>query len=214
MLLAVSDKLKILTEKIYEEGVFKAKEESARILQQATEEAARIRAEAQKEKELMLAQARDQAEAQRKKTESELRLAARKATSKLKEDLRQLLTEKVIANPVHKGLSDPETLARILVACMESLTRNKAGNFEVSLPPEQAERVKEALEAGKHQTLASELIVGENQTSGSGFEIIPEDAGYRIRFDESFFVAYLADFLSVETRQWVSDSDTSSTGDS
>ena len=91
MLLAVSDKLKILTEKIYEEGVFKAKEESARILQQATEEAARIRAEAQKEKELMLAQARDQAEAQRKKTESELRLAARKATSKLKEDLRQLV---------------------------------------------------------------------------------------------------------------------------
>lgn len=202
---AVSEKLKQLTDKIYEEGVHKAREDSAAILQRANEEAARIREDAQREREQLLQAAKETAAAERRKTATELRLATRKAISQLKESIHQLLTEKVIRDPVRKGLTDPETLAGVLVACAESLQRNKAGNFEIALAPDQALRIRQALEAGKQDLLSSGLVIREQQHKGPGFAIVPEGEGYHIRMDEPFFVELLSDYLSVQTRDWLNE---------
>ncbi len=201
----MSEKLKLLTDKIYEEGIFKAREESERLLKKASEEAARIREQAQRERDALLKEAEEQAAAQRRKTEAELRLAARKASTKLSEDLQRLVTEKVIEQPVQEALSSPEVIAQLLVACMQGLEQTGAGNWQVRLSAGQEKQVREALEKGKHSALAQGLRIANHNGVGSGFELAPEGSGYTIRFDKNFFVKFLSGFLTVETRSWIAE---------
>ncbi len=199
----MSEKLKILTDKIYEEGVYKAKQESERVLKQAADEAARIRAEARREKEAILAEAESEAQARRRKTEAELRMAARKASSKLQEQLRSIITEQVIEKPLKKSLADPNVMAATLEACMNALNKSESGNWQIALSPEKIEEVKAAMKSGVQDALKSKLIIAANTEPGSGFEVIPEGRGFSIRFDENFFLDYFSNFLSVETRDWI-----------
>jgi len=199
----VSEKLKILTDKIYEEGVFKAREESEKMLRHAEEEATRIREEAERERILILGQARAQADAQQRKTEAELRMAARKAIAQVQEHLKDLIVEKALTAPLSKGLDDPEILARAMEACAGALERHANGTWTIALASEQMDPIKAALEAGKHRALAGHLVLASSGGTTSGFEVFPEGEGYSIRFDQHFFTTFFSEFLSVETRAWL-----------
>ncbi|MBI1192219.1 MAG: hypothetical protein GC205_03445 [Bacteroidetes bacterium] len=202
----MSEKLKILTDKIYEEGVFKAREESEKMLRHAEQEAARIREEAERERTRILEQARAQAEAQQRKTDAELRMAARKAIAQVQEHLNDLITEKALTAPLAKGLDDHEILARAMEACAGALTRHASGSWTIALQPEQLAPVEAALQAGKHRALAGHLVLAGSGGTTNGFEVFPDGQGYSIRFDQHFFTAFFSQFLSVETRGWLAAS--------
>jgi V/A-type H+-transporting ATPase subunit E len=204
----VSEKLKILTDKIYEEGIFKAREESEKMLRHAQEEAARIREEAQRERTQLLDQAQEQVSALKRKTDAELRMAARKSIAQVQEHLKNLIVEKALGAPLAKGLEDADTLARAMEACAGALERNKAGNWAIAVPEEQLAAIKAALEAGKHRALADRLVVTSSAGVDRGFEVFPEGEGYSIRFDQAFFAAFFANFLSLETRTWLASAET------
>ena len=202
----MSEKLKILTDKIYEEGIFKAREESEKLLRHAQEEATRIREEAQRERSSLLEEATTQAAAHQRKTEAELRMAARKSIAQVQEHLKNLIVEKALRAPLAKGLDDPGILASTIAACAGSLQRNEAGNWSIAVPEQQLTQIKAALEAGKHAALADHLVVASSAGIDRGFEVFPEDEGYGIRFDQEFFTAYFSTFLSLETRTWLASS--------
>src|SRR5690606_34832053 len=96
----MSEKLRILTDKIYNEGIEKAKLESEQLVEKAKAEAKAIISEAEKYKDKLIADTNQELNNQRKKVEADIKLAAQKAANQLKINIQNLITEQVITQPV------------------------------------------------------------------------------------------------------------------
>ena len=81
----MTDRIDNLTQKIYNEGVVKAKEDADQIIDSAKKEAEGILKAAKQKEAQIIDQAKIDAEEIRKNTDSELKLAARQFLSKLKQ---------------------------------------------------------------------------------------------------------------------------------
>jgi V/A-type H+-transporting ATPase subunit E len=197
----MSEKLRILTEKIYREGVDKAKEESERIIEKAKADAKRIVSEALQEKERMIADTEARMETYQKKVTAEIKLAAQKAANQIKLNLHQLLQEKTVHQPVQKGLADPGILTEVLVACMQSLQKSGNESWSITLPKDQYKSVRKALESGEHELLMKGVTLEYSNGISYGFEIRPKGANYQLNFDDQAFAEFLGQFLKVETQE-------------
>ena len=79
----MSNKLQELTDKLYNEGLSKGKEEGELLLAQARVEADKIRATGRREAALMVAEAEKTAAALKEKAESDIRMASAGRTSRI-----------------------------------------------------------------------------------------------------------------------------------
>jgi V/A-type H+-transporting ATPase subunit E len=197
----MSEKLRILTEKIYREGVDKATEESERIIEKAKSDAKRIVSDAIQEKERMIADTEIKMETYRKKVTAEIKLAAQKAANQIKLNLHELLQEKTVHQPVQKGLADPKIMTEVLVACMQSLKKSGNESWTIELPEDQFKTVRQALESGEHELLMKGVNLESSTGLSYGFEIRPEGANYQLNFDDQSFSDFLGQFLKVETQE-------------
>ena len=81
----MENKLQELTDKLYQEGLAKGKEEAAALLAKAREEADAIVKEAKKEATWMVERAEQEAAEHKEQVENEIKMASRHTLSSLKE---------------------------------------------------------------------------------------------------------------------------------
>ena len=81
----MQNKLQELTDKLYNEGLSKGREEGEKVLAQAREEANALLAEAKKEAQAIVAKAEKEAQDRSHKVESDLALAARQTLSQTRQ---------------------------------------------------------------------------------------------------------------------------------
>ncbi|QTN37949.1 hypothetical protein HZ996_01935 [Cryomorphaceae bacterium] len=196
----MSDRLKTLTDKIYHEGIEKAQEESARILEQAKKDAADLKAKSEQERRDLIAQTEREMESYRKKVMSEIRMSARKTANQIKKQLHELLVEKAIERPAKERLDDPEVMKDILSSAAGALTRDGSGGWKIEVSTELYSKIQPAVEATEHHMLREGVELRGSADIESGFVIREEAGQYKIVFDEATFTAFLGQFLKVETR--------------
>ena len=102
----MQNKLQELTEKLYQEGLVKGKEEGEALLAQARKEAADIVAEAEKKAAAINAKAEKDAADLRSKVESDLKMASAQCLQATKKDLENLLVGKIAEQKVSETLKD------------------------------------------------------------------------------------------------------------
>lgn len=197
----MSEKLRLLTEKIYEEGIDKAKQESAAILTKARAEAESMLKEARKEKESILQQAASEAESNRRKVEAEIKLAAVKAGNQLRADIENLLASESVVKPLTKGLSDPQVLRDVLVACVESLRKSEGGDWKIELTAAAQKQVASWMSDSRHQALMGGLEIATDSNRENGFRVVNKNEGYALAFDAAAFEHFLSRYLKPETLQ-------------
>jgi V/A-type H+-transporting ATPase subunit E len=83
----MTKKLQDLTEKIYNEGIQKAKEEADTIIKEAREKASAIEAEAKKKAEKTTAEAEEKAKETKKHVEAEMKMALDQSVAALKKEI-------------------------------------------------------------------------------------------------------------------------------
>ncbi len=198
----MNSKLQDLTEKIYQEGIEKAQEESNRILQDAKSEAERIRKEAEAEKKHLIDQARKDAEALQKKVHSELQLAGRKLIGQIKSDLTHLVQEKVLNEPIQKNLNDPAEMARLMEIAVGSVSLN-GDQVSLRISDDLKAQVESYLNQSKSETLQKGITLQEEHMPGGGFKLEPNDGNYLISFTEADFRSFFARFMNPETLQFL-----------
>jgi V/A-type H+-transporting ATPase subunit E len=130
----MSNKLQELTEKLYNEGLSKGKEEGEQLLARAREEADRIVAEAHKRAEVIVNEAERQAADLKEKTASDVRMASAQCLQATKKDIEDLLVGAVSAGPVDKALSDPDFLKKIITAVAERFSTSESSDLALVLP--------------------------------------------------------------------------------
>ena len=192
-----NNKLSQLTQKLYEEGLSKGREEGDRLIADATEKAKKIVAEAEETAKRIARQAETDAQELRKNTMTEIALAGREATARIKEEIASMVVARALADGVHKAALDPSFIREILVA----VARNWKGGggekitLEALLPAANRNELDAAFAASAAALLKEGIEVGYSPDVRSGFKVGEKGGGYYIGFSDENFEALLGRYL-------------------
>lgn len=195
------DKLQELTQKLYEEGLAKGKEEGEELLAKAREEAKGIVAAAREEAEGIIEAARKEADAYRVKTESDVKMAASQAVQATRSSIEQLIVAKAVDAPVEKALSDGKFIREIITEVAKHFSASESADLELVLP----EKLKGELEGFVNGELEKSVGKGidasfTNRIQG-GFRIGPKGGSYFISLTDESFKELIGNYMRPATRK-------------
>ena len=115
----MENKLQALTDKLYQDGLSKGKEEGERLLQEAKAQAARLLDQAREEAGGIVEKARKEAEDIRNNTLTEIKITSRQMISALKEEVENTLMKRSIAPALHSAMEQVEFVQMVILKAME-----------------------------------------------------------------------------------------------
>ena len=195
------DKLQELTQKLYDEGLAKGKQEGEALLQKAQAEAEGIIKQAQEEAEAILAKARKEAEDFKVKVEGDVKMAASQAVQATRTDIENLVIAKVSDTTVEKALSNEDYLKGIITAVAQKFSADEPADLALVLP----ENLKAGLEPFVKNELGKLLGKGVDATFtkkvAGGFQIGPKDGGYFVSLTDDTFKDLIGNYLRPATKK-------------
>ena len=190
-----------LTDKLYNEGLSKGKQEGEELLAKAKVQADEMIAKAQAEASQIIAAAQKQAEELKAKTASDVKMASSQSIAATKKDIENLVVGKMTDEAVKKTLSTPDFVKEIVKAVAEKFTTDGPADLNLILP----ESLKNDLEPFATQELAKILGAGveasfSKKVSG-GFKIGPKNGGWFVSFTDETFNELISEYLRPATRK-------------
>ena len=197
----MQNKLQELTDKLYNEGLSKGKQEGEELLAKAKVQADELVAKAQAEAAQIVAAAQKQAEELKTKTASDLKMAAAQSIAATKKDIETLIVGKMTDDAVKKTLSSPDFIKEMIKTVAEKFTTDGPVDLNIILP----ESLKSDLEPFVATELAKILGAGveasfSKKVSG-GFQIGPKDGGWFVSFTEETFNQLISEYLRPATKK-------------
>lgn len=193
------DKLQELTQRLYEEGLAKGKEEGEALLAKATADADEIVRKAREQAEAILSEARREAADYRTKVEGDVKMAATETLQATRLEIERLVRAKTVDAPVGEALTDPAFIREMLLAVARNFTAEGSRDLSVVLP----EKMQASLEPFVEKELAALVGKGLDATFSrkiaGGFRIGPKDGGYYISLTDETFRDLIGQYLRPAT---------------
>jgi V/A-type H+-transporting ATPase subunit E len=197
----MQNKLQELTDKLYNEGLSKGKQEGEELLAKAKVQAEEIVAKAQKEAEQIVAAAHKQAEELKTKVASDVKMAAGQSIAATKKDIETLIVGKMTEGAVKEAMTSADYVKEIIKAVAEKFTTEGPVELSLILP----ESLKKELEPFVQKELGTMLKAGVeasfSKNVAGGFQIGPKDGGYFISFTDETFNQLIAEYLRPATKK-------------
>ena len=195
------DKLQELTQKLYEEGLAKGKQDGEALLEKAKSEAEGIVKQAQEEAEAILAKARKDAEDFKVKVEGDVKMAAQQAVQATRTDIENLVVSKVVDGTVDKALANEDYIKGIITAVAQKFSADEPADLSLVLP--------ESLKAGLEPFVKNELgkLLGKgidasfSKKVSGGFKIGPKAGGYFVSLTDETFKDLIGSYLRPATKK-------------
>ncbi len=197
----MQNKLQELTDKLYNEGLSKGREEGEALLAKAKSQAADIVAEAEKKAAEIMTKAEKEAEAYKVKVAGDLKMAASQSVQATRKDIEDLVVFKMTGSATEKALSDEAFVKEVIKAVAEKFNAETAMDLNLVLP----ETLKSSLEPFVKNELST-ILKGQVNASFSkkiagGFTIGPKDGSYFISLTDETFKALISEYLRPATRK-------------
>ena len=195
------DKLQELTQKLYQEGLSKGKEEGQAIVESAKKEAEEIIKKAKEEAQAILDKAAKDAESHRIKVEGDVKMASQEALQTTRTAIENLLVASAVDKPVAEALSSDKFIKDIITEVAKKFSAQESADLALVLP----ESLKASLEPFVKGELAK--LVGNgveasfSKKIGAGFKIGPKDGSYFISLTDESFQALIGEYLRPATKQ-------------
>ena len=197
----MQNKLQELTDKLYNEGLSKGKQEGEEILAKAKVQADEMIAKAKAEAEAIISAANKEAEDLKTKVQGDLKMAAAQSMAATRKDIETLVVTKMTGSETSKALSSAEFVKEVILAVAKGFNTEEPVDLEVVLP----ESLKTDLEGFITKELASVLKGGVeasfSKKIAGGFTIGPKDGGYFISFTEETFNSLISEYLRPATKK-------------
>jgi len=197
----MQNKLQELTEKLYQEGLAKGKEEGEQLLSRAEKDAADIVAKAKEQAASITAKAEKDAEDLKSKVASDLKMASAQTLQATKKDIENLVIGKIATEKVSDALKDTSFIKEIIKNVASKFDAQQATDLELILP----ENLKKELEPWVSTELAKSLKNGISaqftKKVGEGFNIGPKDGGWFVSLSDQSFNELIAEYLRPITRK-------------
>lgn len=190
-------KLQALTERIYAEGVERARQTADGILAETQQQAQRILADAESHARRVREQADAEAAQLRANTLAELQLAARQSMADLRQRITDLILTQLLEVPMKATVADTAFLQSIIETAMRNWQPDAAGspNLQLLLPEREREALDAFMAARADALLYQGLHIDFDPRLRDGFRIGPADGRYKVSFSaadfEQFFRMYL-----------------------
>ena len=195
-------KLQELTEKLYNEGVGRAREEAERILAEARQKAEALVAAARREIETARAVAeRDVAEL-RRNVESEIRMAAQQATGALKARIAGLVTAGAVDMSVTAALSDVEVVKQLILEIVRN-AGSGLSSLRLEVPVSMEENLRTWFASRAFAQLSGGIEIKADSDLAGGFRIGPGAGAFVVSFTDEGFAAFFGDYLRPRARRYL-----------
>lgn len=192
-----------LTDKLYNEGLSKGKQEGEAILAKARKQAEEIIAKANSDADSIRAAARREAEELKTKVTGDVRMAALQSITATRQSIEKLILTEMTDKETSSALSSAGYVKKLIEAVAKSF--NPAGQDPADIALVLPESMKKELEPFVTDELSRILKAGvsakfSRKISG-GFTIGPKDGGYFISFTDETFKELISEYLRPATRE-------------
>ena len=197
----MQNKLQELTDKLYNEGLSKGKQEGEELLAKAKVQAEEMVAKAEAEAAQIVAAAQKQADEIKSKVASDIRMASSQSLAATRKDIETLIVGKMTGEPVKKALASADFVKEIIKAVAEKFTTEGPVDLALVLP----ENLQKDLEPFVNTELSKILNAGveasfSKKVSG-GFKIGPKEGGYFVSFTDETFDQLISEYLRPATKK-------------
>ena len=197
----MTDKLQELTDRLYNEGLSKGKQEGEALLENARKEAEKIVADARKKAEAIKEKAEADAADYRHKIESDLKASASQAIQATKKDIENLIIAKAVSGPAAEALSDGKFVKEVILEVAKKFSAESGSDLSVILP----ESLKSSLEGYVSKELPA--IIGKgidvsfSKKIAGGFTIGPAGGGWFISLTDEAFGQMIGEYMRPATKK-------------
>ena len=201
----MQNKLQELTDKLYNEGLSKGKQEADEMLAKAKKEAAEIISNAREEYGKIVSEANREAADIKHKIESEIKMAFRQSLTTLKNQIENTLISNSVNKPITAVTENSALLKELITTAIASF--NPKGSDSVTLSLLLPENKRSELEAFIQNDIAKQLKagieVGFDKKLQNGFKIGPKNEGYHISFTDKDLQQLFSEYLKPKTREFL-----------
>lgn len=197
----MSDKIKKLTEKIYDEGIVKAREEASEIISNAKNEAAKIIVAAKADEAKILKAARNKAKELDEMTKVEIQLASRQAISNVKQQIQEIVTTAQVNAPIEEVFQDIDFIKKAILTLIHNWQTNQDGetDLHILLPEEVEKKISSFFNTNALNLLNKGVTLITEPKLTNGFKVKPKNGGYIISFTDNDFKEYFKQYLKNST---------------
>ena len=195
------DKLQELTQKLYDEGLAKGKQDGEALLAKAATEAEGIVMKAKEEAEAILAKARKEAEDFKVKVEGDVKMAAQQSVQATRTDIENLVVAKVVDETVDKALSNEEYLKGIITAVAQKFSADEPADLSLILPEALKAKLEPFVKGELGKLLGKGVEASFSKKVAGGFKIGPKDGGYFVSLTDETFKDLIGSYLRPATKK-------------
>ncbi len=199
----MTDRIEELTQKIYNEGVVKAKDEAEELIASAKAKADEIIQTAQKEQEKIVHNANKKAEEIKRKNEAEMQLAARQFISTLKQKTTTLITAAQIDKSVTEAFNDVAFIQNMILTILKNWDPTDMGSLDlkVILPQKDEKELTAFFESKAREAMNKGVEINFDSKQKSGFKIGPKNGSYILSFTDEDFENYFKQYFKDRTKE-------------
>ncbi len=189
----MADQLQEMLQKIYTEGVEKAKTEADKIMAEAQAEAGRIKSEAAAEAERIVADANKSARELEQKLQSDLRMAAQQSMSALKNKIISAVMLATADHQTRQSMSDPAFLQKLILEVVGKWSPQSS--LLLTVPESRKAELDTFLKESVQKAFAGTLKVDFSPAMKNGIAIAPADGTYKLNFTDEDFANFFKSYL-------------------
>lgn len=194
------DKIQELTQKLYDQGLAKGKEEGEALLAKAREEAQAILKKAEEEAQAILEKARREAADYRTQVEGDVKMAATQSLQATRSTLEEMVVAKAVA-PAGEILSESGYLKEIITAVAKRFSSEESADLSLVLPEKLQKELEPFIQGELAKTLGKGVEATFSKKVSGGFRIGPKDGSYFISLTDESFKQLIGAYLRPATRQ-------------
>lgn len=194
------DKLQELTQKLYEQGLSKGKEEGEALLSQAHKEADELIRKAQEEAAAIIENAKKEAAGYKTKVEGDVKMASTQALQATRESIENMIVAQAVA-PVKEQLSGAAFLKEIITAVAKNFSSQQATDLALVLPEKLRSELEPFVKNELARTLGKGVEARFNAKLDGGFKIGPKDGSYFISLTDEAFRELIGEYLRPATKK-------------
>ena len=199
----MQDKLQELTDRLYNEGLSKGKQDGEELVQKAQNEASRIVAEAKAEAERIIAQANKEAEELKTKVTADVKMAATQSIAVTKQEIEKMVVTKTSTDGVKANMGNAAFVKELIASVVNAFNPQNASpvDLDLILPESMKAELEPFMKNEIAQQFKGEVKVDYSKKMNGGFTVSPKNGGYMLQFTDEEFNQLIANYLRPATKK-------------
>ncbi|MCQ2185330.1 MAG: hypothetical protein MJY92_01215 [Bacteroidales bacterium] len=196
----MSNKLQELTDRLYQEGLSKGREQAEQLLAEAKVKADDMVAKAQAQAEKIVAEAQAKAADIAAKSASDLKMASAQALDVTKSAIQNAVLCQSVDKTVAEALSNEEFVKETILAVAKAFSTEKSCDLNLILP-ESMKNLEAYAKQEVSKAIGKGVEVSVSKNLKGGFNVGPKDGGYYVSFSDETFNELIREYLRPATRK-------------